>query len=172
MAPDFLKWSLEFSYDMSTIASEKAHWRQPHKAKLLVPKNDTSYFTLFYFQLFCFRLLLVYSFGQSQLADGTHKVQPSITSFSEFYFKRAWFMHYETSSWCAPEHLLCGVTHQESHFKSLLLFKSKICGKYFTVMKPSKIIMRTDLNEREMSGQVLFLFWWQTKAKIDIEKAI
>lgn len=133
-------------------------------------KPETSYFIPFYFQLLCFSLLLVHSFGQSQLADGAHKVQPSITFFSEFYFMRACAL-WDLFMMCTRA-LLCGVTHQESHFKSLLLFKSKICGKYFTVMKPSKIIVRTNLNERKMSGQMLFLFWWQTKAKIDIEKAI
>lgn len=131
-------------------------------------KSDTSYFILFYFQLLCFRLLLVPSFGQSQLADGAHKVQPSITSSSEFYFKRAYAL-WDLFMMCTRA-LLCGVTHQESHFKSSLLFKSKILGKYFTVMKPSKIIVRTNLNERKMSGQVLVLFWWQIKAKIDIKK--
>lgn len=130
-------------------------------------KPDTTYFIL-YFQLLCFRLLLVHSCGQSQLADGAYKAQPSITSFSEFYFKRAYalwdlFMMFTRA-------LLCGVAHQESHFKSLLLFKSKICGRYFTARKASKIIVRTNLNEKEMSGQLLFL--WQTKAKIDIEKAM
>lgn len=39
-------------------------------------------------------------------------------------------------------------------------------------MEPYKIIVWKDLNEREISGQVLVLFWWQTKPKIDIENAI
>lgn len=36
-------------------------------------------------------------------------------------------------------------------------------------MEPYKIGVRINLNERKMSGQVLVLFQYQTKPKIDVE---